>query len=105
MMKEPEINVGIVNAQEIHFSLNGRFFAKGETVTAQIENSRRGARRRRDSSVRQIVKILFRNNSVKRITVARFKCKFRFMQNFPVKRFHFAFRYIRRIAGYNIKYT
>lgn len=25
MMKEPEINVGIVNAQEIHFSLNGRF--------------------------------------------------------------------------------
>ena len=28
-MKEPEISVGIVNAQEIHFSLNGNFFAKG----------------------------------------------------------------------------
>lgn len=28
MMKEPEINVGIVNAQEIHFSLNGRFFCQ-----------------------------------------------------------------------------
>lgn len=27
-MKEPEISVGIVNAQEIHFSLNGNFFAK-----------------------------------------------------------------------------
>ena len=26
-MKEPEISVGIVNAQEIHFSLNGNFFA------------------------------------------------------------------------------
>ena len=35
MMKEPEINVGIVNAQEIHFSLNGRFFAKGETVCGE----------------------------------------------------------------------
>ena len=33
-MKEPEISVGIVNAQEIHFTLNGNFFAKGETVTA-----------------------------------------------------------------------
>ena len=32
-MKEPEINVGIVNAQEIHFTLNGNFFAKGETVS------------------------------------------------------------------------
>ena len=31
-MKEPEISVGIVNAQEIHFTLNGNFFAKGETV-------------------------------------------------------------------------
>ena len=31
-MKEPEISVGIVNAQEIHFSLNGNYFAKGETV-------------------------------------------------------------------------
>ena len=31
-MKEPEISVGIVNAQEIHFALNGNFFAKGETV-------------------------------------------------------------------------
>ena len=27
-MKEPEISVVIVNAQEIHFSLNGNFFAK-----------------------------------------------------------------------------
>ena len=35
MMKEPEINVGIVNAQEIHFSLNGNFFAKGETVCGE----------------------------------------------------------------------
>ena len=33
-MKEPEISVGIVNAQEIHFTLNGNFFAKGETVNA-----------------------------------------------------------------------
>ncbi|WP_300727771.1 SpoIID/LytB domain-containing protein [uncultured Bacteroides sp.] len=32
-MKEPEISVGIVNAQEIHFTLNARFLAKGETVT------------------------------------------------------------------------
>ena len=31
-MNEPEISVGIVNAQEIHFTLNGNFFAKGETV-------------------------------------------------------------------------
>ena len=31
-MKEPENSVGIVNAQEIHFALNGKFFAKGETV-------------------------------------------------------------------------
>lgn len=31
-MKEPEISVGIVHAQEIHFTLNGKFFAKGETV-------------------------------------------------------------------------
>ena len=27
-MKEPEINVGIVHAREIHFTLNGNFFAK-----------------------------------------------------------------------------
>ncbi len=32
-MKEPEISVGIVNAEEIHFSLNGCFFAKGEIVS------------------------------------------------------------------------
>ena len=32
-MKEPEISVGIVNAQEIHFTLTGNFFAKGETVS------------------------------------------------------------------------
>lgn len=32
-MKEPEISVGIVHAQEIHFALNGSYFAKGETVT------------------------------------------------------------------------
>ena len=32
-MKEPEISVGIVNAKEIHFTLNGNFFAKGETVS------------------------------------------------------------------------
>ena len=29
-MKEPEISVGIVNAQEIHFSLNGNFFSLKE---------------------------------------------------------------------------
>ena len=34
-MKEPEISVGIVNAQEINFNLNGQFFAKGETVTGE----------------------------------------------------------------------
>lgn len=32
-MKEPEISVGIVNAQEIHFTLNARFLAKGKTVS------------------------------------------------------------------------
>ena len=32
-MKEPEVSVGIVNAQEIHFNLNGQFSAKGETVS------------------------------------------------------------------------
>ena len=32
-MKEPEVSVGIVNAQEIHFTLNGQFSAKGETVS------------------------------------------------------------------------
>ena len=32
-MKEPEINVGIVSAKEIHFTLNSQFFAKGETVS------------------------------------------------------------------------
>ena len=32
-MKEPEINVGIVSVKEIHFTLNGQFFAKGETVS------------------------------------------------------------------------
>lgn len=31
-MKEPDISIGIVNAQKIHFSLNGQFSAKGETV-------------------------------------------------------------------------
>ena len=34
-MKEPEISVGIVNAQEINFNLNGQYFAKGETVTGE----------------------------------------------------------------------
>ena len=34
-MKEPEINVGIVHAREIHFTLNGNFFAKGETVSGK----------------------------------------------------------------------
>ena len=32
-MKEPEISVGIVNAQEIHFTLNALFQAKGATVS------------------------------------------------------------------------
>ena len=31
-MKEPEISVGILNAQEIEFHLDGRFLAKGESV-------------------------------------------------------------------------
>ena len=34
-MKEPEISVGIVSAQKIHFTLNGIFFAKGETVSGE----------------------------------------------------------------------
>ena len=34
-MKEPEINVGIVNAQSIHFELNGYFTAKGEKITGK----------------------------------------------------------------------
>ena len=34
-MKEPEISVGIVNAQEIHFVLHSRFMAKGETVSGE----------------------------------------------------------------------
>jgi SpoIID/LytB domain protein len=32
-MKEPEVSVGIVNAQEIHLTLNGDFSAKGQTVS------------------------------------------------------------------------
>ena len=32
-MKEPEISVGIVNAQQLHFTLNSSFLAKGETVS------------------------------------------------------------------------
>ena len=38
-MKEPEISVGIVNAKEIHFTLNGHYFAKGETVSGNQEVS------------------------------------------------------------------
>ena len=34
-MKEPEINVGIVNALEIAFTLNAKFLAKGETVSGK----------------------------------------------------------------------
>ena len=34
-MKEPEISVGILNAQEIEFKLNGRFLAKGESVEGE----------------------------------------------------------------------
>ena len=34
-MKEPEISVGIVNAQEIIFSLNMNYFAKGEIVRGE----------------------------------------------------------------------
>lgn len=34
-MKEPEVSIGIVNAQEIHFTLNGNFFAKGEIVLGE----------------------------------------------------------------------
>ena len=34
-MKEPEINVGIVNALEINFTLNAKYIAKGETVEGQ----------------------------------------------------------------------
>ena len=32
-MKQPEISVGIVNAQQLHFTLNSPFLAKGETVS------------------------------------------------------------------------
>lgn len=38
-MKEPEICVGIVNAQTIHFTLNGTYSAKGENVTGEQEVS------------------------------------------------------------------
>lgn len=38
-MKEPEISVGIVNAQEIHFTINARFLAKGETVSGNQQVS------------------------------------------------------------------
>lgn len=38
-MKEPEISVGIVNAQEIHFTLNARFLVKGETVSGNQQVS------------------------------------------------------------------
>ena len=34
-MKEPEISVGILNAQEIHFNLHGHFLAKGESVEGE----------------------------------------------------------------------
>jgi SpoIID/LytB domain protein len=36
-MKEPEISVGIVHALHIHFTLEGEFTAKGETVTGNQE--------------------------------------------------------------------
>jgi SpoIID/LytB domain protein len=36
-MKEPEISVGIVHALHIHFTLEGDFAAKGETVTGAQE--------------------------------------------------------------------
>ena len=32
-MKEPEVSVGIVSGQKIHFSLNAPYTAKGETIT------------------------------------------------------------------------
>ena len=34
-MKEPEISVGILNAPQIHFNLNRRYLAKGESVDGE----------------------------------------------------------------------
>ena len=34
-MKEPEISVGVVSADELHFTLNTTYMAKGETVTGE----------------------------------------------------------------------
>lgn len=54
-MKEPEINIGIVNAQEIHFSLNGSFFAKGETVCGeQVVSFSEGGIRWNDNLYREL---------------------------------------------------
>ena len=51
-MKEPEINVGIVNALEIAFTLNAKFLAKGEN---RIGQATRIFRRRRNFLERQRV--------------------------------------------------
>jgi len=32
-IKEPQVSVGIISGQKIHFSLNSTYFAKGETIT------------------------------------------------------------------------
>ena len=54
-MKEPEINVGIVNAKEIHFTLNGHFFAKGETVSGnQVVSFSEGGILWNDSQYREL---------------------------------------------------
>ena len=54
-MKEPEINVGIVSAKEIHFTLNGHFFAKGETVSGnQVVSFSEGGILWNDSQYREL---------------------------------------------------
>ena len=54
-MKEPEINVGIVSAKEIHFTLNGHFFAKGETVSdKQVVSFSEGGILWNDSQYREL---------------------------------------------------
>lgn len=55
-MREPDISIGIVNAQKIHFSLNGSFFAKGENVCGnQVVSFSEGG-------------ILWNNNQYKELT-------------------------------------
>ena len=54
-MKEPEINVGIVSAKEIHCTHKGHYFAKGETVSGnQVVSFSEGGILWNDSQYREL---------------------------------------------------